>query len=49
MKKDKDAVCPVLFTFSETTAIEILSCLSKVGRVQTIFLAALSKNLVGEE
>lgn len=49
MKKEKNTVCSVLFTFSDATAMEILSCLSKVCTVQAVFLAALSKNLLGEE
>lgn len=49
MKKDKDTVCPILFTFTDATPIKILSCLSKVHTVQIKFLAALSKNLLGEE
>lgn len=47
MKKENDTVCPI-FTFSDTAAMEILSCLSKACMVQTMFLAALSKNLLEE-
>lgn len=49
MEEDKDTMCPILYTFSDATAMEIFSCLSKVGTVQTIFWAASSKNLVREE
>lgn len=49
MKKDKDSVWSIFFTFSDATAVEILSCLSKEHTIQTIFLSALSKKLLGEE
>lgn len=49
MENDKDSVCPVLFTLSDVTAMEILSCPSKVHMVQTILLTVPSNKLPGEE
>lgn len=48
MENDKDTVCPVLFILSDVNAMEILSCPSKVHRVQTIVLSALSNKLPEE-
>lgn len=49
MENDEDTVHPVLFTLSDVTAMEILSCPSKMHMVQTILLAASSDKLPGEE
>lgn len=43
MKKDNDTVCPIS-TFGDSAAMK----LSKACMVQTMFLAALSKNLLEE-